>query len=273
MKLIFALALVAAGLVAMLYFKPGKEAPSQHAISSLTADSVTKIEITQPENKLVVLERRDGKWHTTSPIEARADVAQVENVLALTSATSAVRYPPTDLARFDLDRPLIQIRLNDQEFSFGAVNPLSGEQYVASGSHVYLVSPRFASAAQSESWVSRKLLAEDEDPVRFEFPAFTAGETGDQWSLGSEESSLSQEDFNLWLNRWRLANALSVAPAIAESGTQLKITLANGRVIPLLAVEKKDEFLLVRRDEKLQYAFSPSVGKPLIELPQAAKPK
>ncbi len=272
-KLICALSLLTAGLIALLYFKPGKERAPEYSISSLTADAVAKVGIERPGMGAVALGLRDGKWRMSAPFEARADVAQVENLLSLLNAKSSVRYGQTELARFDLEQPLVKIKINDQEILFGGINPVSGEQYVATQSHVYLISPRYGSAAQLESWVSRKLLAEDEQPVRFEFPAFSVSKSEDQWSLVPQTNELSQQDFIVWLNRWRLAMSLATTPATSAHGAPVKITLANGREIPLFVIEKESEVLLVRQDEKLQYAFSPAVAKPLIQPPQASAPK
>jgi len=55
----------------------------------------------------------------------------------------------TDLARFELDKPLARIKLGAQEFSFGATQPLSNQLYVHTQGAVYLISPvYFIDAAQ-----------------------------------------------------------------------------------------------------------------------------
>lgn len=264
-KLLCALLLLAAGLGALLYFKPGKDEGPAYPISNVTADAVTNVIIERPGKDAVALELAGGKWRMSAPFAARADAAQVENLLSLSNAKSSVRYAQTDLARFDLEAPLLKVNINDQEILFGGINPLSGEQYIAAQGYVYLVSPRYGSAAQSESWVSRKLLTEDEEPVRFEFPGFTVGKSADQWTVTPRAGELSQQDFTVWLNRWRLATSLSSAPATPAEGARFKITLADGREIPMLAREKDSEFFFVR--ENVQYQFSPAVAKPLVEPP------
>jgi len=271
-KLVVTLALVAAGLAAVLHFKPGQKTVAEHAISNLDADSVNSVRIEQPGKERIELSRNEGKWRMSAPFSARADLGQAETVLALLDAKSSVRYPANDLGRFDLEQPLATITLNDQQIRFGAINPVSGEQYVATDDHVYLIPARHGGSLGGGAWASRKLLAEVEEPVRFEFPSFTAKKIDGEWRL-SPRTELSQQDFAIWVNRWRLAEGLAVAPANRAEGTRFKITLASGKEIPMLAIEKDAEFLIVRQDENLQYRFSPAVAKPLVSAPVAATPQ
>lgn len=270
-RAVVVLALIATALAALLYFKPGKKSAPEFPLSSLSRDNVKRLEIERAGNKRVVLERNDSQWRMTAPFAARVDAPQVDNVLSLLEAKSGVRYAQQDLARFDLEQPLVTLTINEQKVAFGAINPVSGEQYAGTEGHVYLVSPRYASAAQAETWASRKFLADDEQPVRFEFPSFTVAKSDEQWSLTPDSAQLSQDDFKVWLNRWRLATALSVMPADGTQGTQLKAVLAGGKEIPMAYFEKDSQFFFVRQDETLKYQFSPAVAKPLVEPPQPAR--
>ena len=268
------LALIAAGLAALLYYKPGKKSAPEFAISSLTPQDVKRVEIERTDKEKVVLELDHGQWKMSEPFAARADSAQVTALLSLLDAKSSVRYPQSDSARFDLERPLAVLTFNKQKMSLGAINPISGEQYLATEGYVYLVSPRHGSAAQTESWASRKLLAENEQPVRYQFPSFSVSKSGEQWSLDpAANAALAQEDFGVWVNRWQLATALRTEPASTLTAAPFKLSLAGGGEIPMAYAERDSEFLFIRQDEKLQYRFSPTIAKPLAEPPQPFLPK
>lgn len=266
-RLVAALCLIAASLAAVLYFKPGQEAAAEFAISGVSADAVNRMQIEQPGKERIELTANGGKWRMSSPFAARADLGKVRNLLSLLDAKSSVRYSVSELARFDLEQPLFAITLNNQTIRFGAINPVSGEQYIASEDHVYLIPARHGAGLSGGAWASRKLLAEDEEPVRFEFPSFSAEKSGGEWKLTPPADALSQQDFTIWINRWRLAESIAATPANEPQGTPFKITLASGDEIPMLAMEKDGELLLVRQDENLRYQFSPAVAKPLLSPP------
>lgn len=270
---VIVLALVTAALAALLYYKPGKKTPPDFSVSSLAPRDVSRVEVSRPDKKTVVLEKRNGEWHMSEPFSARADAAQIETLLSVLDAKSTVRYQESDLARFDLDRPVVTLVANGQKLLFGAINPITGEQYVASEGQVYLVPARFGSSAQNESWASRKLLADDEQPERFRFPSFAVAKSDGQWSLDPPASDLTQEDFRIWVNRWQLASALATEPANEEGKIAFTIVTAGGKEIPLSYSESDTEFFFVRGDEKLKYRFSPSVAKPLVAPPQSAAAK
>ena len=140
-----ALLLAVVGLASLLYFKPQSNAPSEYRLSTLQASDIQSITIDKPAG--LNLEKRDHSWFITRPFVARADTFQVERLLEILSATSKQRFPANDLKRFDLDQPQARLTLGKQAFSFGALNPLTAEQYVATADNVYLVSPRYGAAA------------------------------------------------------------------------------------------------------------------------------
>ena len=50
------------------------------------------------------------------------------------------------LARYGLSEPYARIKIGSQDFSFGAANEMSREQYVLSGDAVYLLPLRYGAA-------------------------------------------------------------------------------------------------------------------------------
>jgi hypothetical protein len=266
---VFLLILVV-GLAFWLYFKPWREIKAEFRIASLAPTEVKQIRIEKPGASPVALEKGEREWRLAAPFSARADPVKVEALLELLAAKSVERLPASDLARYELDRPQARIAFDDKVIALGMLNPLSNEQYVASEQAVYLIAPRYARAALAPpgSFASSRLLAENEKPVRFEFPDFKVfeGETG--WRVEPGKSGLSQDDVNRWVQEFRLATARSVAPAGShETQSTFKITLTDGREIAFDVIEREREVVIARGDEKLAFHFGPDAAARLLSPP------
>ncbi len=110
------LALILAGLVAYFYFvereRAAKEAETE-TLLALDADQVTGVRLTYGDRELA-LEKRDGRWRLTAPVDAAADQIVVANLLrAITDAEvkKTIDDPPADLAPFGLASPFVTITL------------------------------------------------------------------------------------------------------------------------------------------------------------------
>ena len=141
---ILAAAVAALGLFA--YLKRGSDTTLEHALSSIKPAAARVIRVERSGTAPIVLEKRGEEWLLTSPLAARAGPLQVERLLAIAGAKSAVRLAATDLARFDLERPAVRLTIDEQRFDFGIVNEVSREQYVLTGGTVHAVSPLYGAA-------------------------------------------------------------------------------------------------------------------------------
>src|SRR4051812_24741272 len=129
-------AVIALGLFAWLK-PPATESGAK--LSAIKAADAKNIKIEVSGAPTVVLERTAADWKITAPLLARADAFQVQRVLGVLDAVAKDRYPATGLARYDLNEPNARLTNNQQTFSFGAINPVSREQYVQTQDAVYLV--------------------------------------------------------------------------------------------------------------------------------------
>ncbi len=144
-NLVLAAILVALGLFTWL--RPGPGPHPEYRLSTQTPATVRQMTISRPGQPDLVLEKAPSGWRLTVPVAAQANEQTVNGVLRLLSATSQRRFSAADLARFGLDNPIACLTVDGQEFVFGTQQPVSGEQYVATGGVVYLVSPRYLAAA------------------------------------------------------------------------------------------------------------------------------
>jgi hypothetical protein len=265
-----ALALLVAGLVLFVYLRPAPQVAAQLDISNLDAGQVTHVVIQRPGQAELALQKRAGQWFISAPFRARADNLRVEKILKILSAKSAQSFAATDLARFGLDRPLLQLTIDGQTFAFGTQHPLTNEIYVATQGRVYLLPPsHFASAsASAPDFASKMLFAPDENPLGFAFPGFTLTQDQGKWSRRPPGPDLSQDSLNQWADEWRRAIAVIAQPyAQGNPLEQFSVRLSNGKTVPFQILQREPELVLLRGDENMQYHFPNAIGKRLLEPP------
>ncbi len=259
------------GLGTYAWHKAGQPKEPSYKLSMLPTAGVKKIEVAPRSAPGYALEKRGETWFLTAPIEARADQTQVQRMLDLLSATSKERLAATDLRRFDLDPPALKVSMDGQAFSFGGTNPLSQDQYLATGDSVYLVSTYYASLVPSASdrMLTHNLFNESEKAVAFKFKGFSVEQKDGKWTLAPQPSAdnerPSQDDLNRWADDWRYASSL-VTQRWAGKATPdaVQVRLTDGKTIVFVVVRREPELILARPDEKLQFQFSGEMTRRLL---------
>jgi hypothetical protein len=261
-------------LAAFIHFKPVKDAPVEHPLSALKPAESRSIRIERAGAQPILLDRKQDSWIITAPFTARADDMRVRQLLEILEARAANRLAAADLARFELERPAVQVTVDGQSFGFGMVSPVTREQYVLTSGAVYAVSPRYGAAlpAGAADLASHQLFAPGEDPVRIALRNFTVEQRDGTWVLSGAPRDLSQDDLIRWVEQWRMAAAARVGPlARAKALAEIRIRLKDGGAFTLALLAREPELVLARPDEKLQYHFLADAGKRLLSLPNAAR--
>ncbi len=263
-------ALVALALYA--YFKPWQEQTPAIKLTSLKRDDVTRIAIEPRDHGTIKLEKRDGAWRIVAPLNAQADGPQVDRLVDIVNATAKQKLANVDLAQFDLDPPTVRVTLNEQTFSFGRINDITYEQYVATEQGVFLAAPLYGYGIPSDAvkLLSRRLLDEGEIPVAFDFGRYQiVRDANGKWTTSGALASasdrpMSQDDFNRWADEWRYTSALDVVPHKGGAGGQkVTVRFKNGNTVALRILQKQPDFQLVRNDNGLRYRFGTEVGQRL----------
>ncbi|HUL40513.1 MAG TPA: DUF4340 domain-containing protein [Burkholderiales bacterium] len=268
-----ALLLAVAGLASTLYFKLLNNASSEYRLSTQKAEEINSITVDKPA--ALTLVKRGHDWFITRPLAARANAFQVDQLLEILSATSRQRFPANDLTRFDLDRPQALLTLGKQTFGFGALNPLTAEQYVTTADNVYLVPPRYGAAVAMplNAFLNHLLLAENEIPTGFDLPGYKLRRVDGAWNVSPAPAELSQDQLNRFADEWHYAYSIASVPAKpAPYAEAIKIALNNGGSVTLHILQKKPELILLRDDEMIAYRFPEDVARRLLD-PFAEAPK
>jgi Domain of unknown function (DUF4340) len=274
MRLTAALLAAVIALAAFIHFKPAKDAPVEYPLSALRPAESRSIRIERAGAQPILLERKQDSWIITAPFTARADDLRVRQLLEILEARAANRLAAADLARFELERPAVQVTVDGQSFGFGMVSPFTREQYVLTSGAVYAVSPRYGATLPTGAadLTSRQLFGTGEIPIRFGLKTFTVEQRDGKWRQTPAASDLSQDDFVRWVDEWRRAAALRVEPqGKSKPLVELRVHLRDGGTLTLGLLAREPELVLLRADEKLQYHFRADAGKRLLSPPNAAR--
>ena len=268
------LVLLLTGLVLYAFFRPKEQSDPGIRLTHLKRDEITRITVERRGSPTVQLEKRDGGWRLSAPLQTRADPIQVDRLTDIATATAKHKLPPGDPGRYELDPPQVKLALNDQAFAFGRINDVTYEQYVATAGAVYLVAPFYGYGIPTEvtKLVSRKLLDDTEVPVAFDFGRYRiAKDDRGTWTIegafpARQGKTLSQDDFNRWADEWRFTSSLGAEPRRGARGKErLVVQFRDGKKVAMEIVQKQPEFLLVRSDENMQYRFGAAVGRRLLD--------
>lgn len=282
------LLLLIVGIVAFLYLRPQAKAegPKIYELSALKIADFSKISVEFPAKAPVVLQKIDGYWRIVKPYEARADQMTVQRILSIVGATSTDKFPTDDLARFNLDNPKLKLKLDGEEFLFGTVNPVSGQQYVAYKNAVYLLPTIYAESASTQvvELLDKSPLKPTEKVVGFDFSRLEQWEDirlhvdllDGEWKISAAKAKPKQNEMNEWLDMvWTHASASSVEPYTPDRNAtypSFEVKMKDGTKAHFDKMQESPELLLARPDEKLIYHFNADIGfsmlNPPINLPK-----
>jgi hypothetical protein len=287
------LGVLALVLLGVLYLSPKKEPPKSGPLTSLKPESVNHIVIHHPAAADIVLDKKDGAWMLTAPVQAPAEAFQVDSLTALASqeTTSTIDPKQVKLADLGLDPPGFSVTLNDVKIDFGGTEPLKYSRYAylaegAAGARVALIDDPSATVVDADysDLVSRKLLPEAATVEKLALPGLTIsrGADGKQWTAEPADPNAAadapQQLADAWANARAISNAASPSPQASPAATPASApasandtviaTLKGGTTLTFNIVARDPELVLERADLKLRYTLSKDQVSSLLMLAQ-----
>lgn len=270
------LALLIGALVLVTIYQPGKkQEPEGTPLTKLAPHDVQRIRLLRPKQAPLVLEKIEETWRLTAPRATRANEVRVNELIQLAGTRASTRFPatPNELGKYGLDNPLATVFLNDNEIRFGGMHPLESQLYVWHDDQVALIPAATLRAASApvNDFINSSLLEDKTKPVAFRLPGFSLkqNEQG-AWVRTPELKELGSDAINRFVDEWRFARALSVAP---YSGKPVKervtLNLVDGdktRSLELGVLAREPEFVVYRQDEGLEYHFPADIGARLMQI-------
>ncbi len=174
---------------------------AESLLLSIEPEKIIKIAVNGRQSSFV-LQKKEGRWSVTDPVEAEADIDKVNDIINMAKDLTGERKitdgDGVKLSEYGLDKPATALFYEEgegepQKIIVGAKNPAGSERYVmiGSGHPVYLVS----------DWKTSSII-----PTLFEvrekrlFKGETEAVTGFEFRAGNLKVS-AQKDKN---NSWRL---------------------------------------------------------------------
>lgn len=270
------LAVLIGALLLVSIYQPGKkQEPDGTPLTALAPQDIQRIRLLRPKQAPLVLEKIEETWRLTAPRAIRANEVRVNELIQLAGTRASTRFPatPNELGKYGLDNPLATVFLNDNEIRFGGMHPLESQLYVWHDDQVALIPAATLRAASApvNDFINSSLLEDKTKPVAFRLPGFSLkqNEQG-AWVRTPELKELGSDAINRFVDEWRFARALSVAP---YSGKPVKervtLNLADGdkaRTLELGVLAREPEFVVYRQDEGLEYHFPADIGARLMQI-------
>jgi hypothetical protein len=277
-QLNIALAVVAVGLGAAVFFSQKKEAPKGAPLTTLKADAITRVVIAHPGKPEIKLEKSGSDWKLTAPVSADADSIEVNSILALAGAETKSTLDPAQInkAELGLDPPLYTVTLNDVALGFGTIEPLKYLRYVETGQKIVLIDDPNAMPLDEDysDLVSKALLPSGADIDKIELPGLTVARAADGkgWTATASEGDASADALQKFVDAWRNEHSMwNQLATDTPKGDTVTVTLKGGTALQFLIVSRDPQFVLERPDLKVRYTLSKDDAGKLLKLP-AAKP-
>lgn len=263
-------------LASILVYRSGQE--KQVVVPPLTmlsANTIAHIRIERSGQPDIVLEKTGSDWKITAPLQARANLFNVENLMRVLSAPSGTRFPAvaTELAKFDLDKPQARVWFENNEIDFGALHPLNNQVYVLYKNEVVLIPGYLLAGAiyPYNNYIDSRLFGEDRQFTSLKLPSFALTLKDGVWQRQPPDKQLTSDQINDFASDWQNARALSV-DKYSGKGPLDEIEIASTRggkdeKLRLDILAYKPDFVLHRKDENLEYHFTEETGKHLLNLP------
>ncbi len=242
-------------------------------LAVLATENVGRIRIERPGQPVIVLEKHTENWRLTSPVAARANRFNVENLLRMPSARSELKLDGGDPTQYGLVTPQAKLEVGDEIFEFGTLHPFRSQVYVRHRGVVHLVSAQALHAVlrAPNHFIDARLLEPERRLVGLRLPGFALELKDGAWQRLPPNKNLASDRLNDFAAQWTNAHALAVEaagqrPALAS----VRLTLVRENITPetltLEILAYKPTFVLRRRDEKLEYHFPEEIGKRLLDI-------
>jgi len=261
-----------AGLGALVYFNPGKQAQAVVRLTDLDPAAVQKLTLKRPGMETVVLQRQQDGWQLVQPVVVAARPPQVRQVLELLEQRSLQRYPAPGLAlnKYGLEPPRATLEVGGVELAFGKLNPLNNRLYVKVGEMIHMVAYNDISLLTG-SWTAFVSTAPlpDQTLTRLEVPGLGIIEQGEQgWHYAGDKAPASADQMQALADAWCHAEARRVRLLHQANTTeQVVVQLSRGEKISLGVQHNKDGLVLQRRDLGLEYVFDAPAAQRLLDWP------
>lgn len=272
------LLVIVAGLGATVWLTQKKEEKGA-PLTALKQDAVTRIALEHPGKPVIRLEKKDGKWRLTEPVQAETDSFEVNGILGLAEFEVKAKLDAgASKAELELDPPKYTVTLDDTKILVGGTEPIKFRRYVLSADQISLVDdpPSAALDADYSDLVSKALVPEGSELSRIELPGLRLEKAAEGGWTSPQQGEAKPAQVTKLAESWKNARAMwNAAETAGESseGDAVKLTMADGRVIDLVVAERDPQLVLASKALGLRYTLSKALVEELFKIPEEPKPE
>lgn len=277
------LCVIVLALVGAVLLSQKKEAPKNPPLTALKADAVSHIVLHHPKAADIVLDKKDGQWALTAPVQVAADPFEINSLIGLATAEAKSSIDPKQvkLADLGLDPPGYDLTLNDVKIDFGGVEPLNYRRYVQTGGKIDLIDDPPASALDADysDLVAKKLLPDKAEIASISVPGLkvTRGADGKSWTADPADPKAGSDELQQFADAWSKARALwnGAIPADAKPAAtpeNISIVLKDGRTLNYTVVSRDPQLVLQSDELKIRYSLAKDDADKLLKLQSPPPP-
>ncbi len=272
MRLNLVLLVVVAALAALAYFRPGHKPPVEGTPLAADPELVQDVRIELAGKEPMELKRGGDAWHMVTPLQFPADAALMQSLLDGFDLPVGDALPAgRALSEFGLDKPLVRITLDGNEYDLGGTQPVSHQRYVLARGQVHLMDDYlfYRVAHDAYWWLDKHLLPPGTRITALQLPHATLTQNAKGlWQLAPADAAVSADAIQKLVQTWQDAQAMGVAayaPA-KELGEVAVAVVGSPEPLRFQLLSDPDYMVLARPDLKLEYQFDISQADGLLKL-------
>ena len=243
---------------------------AQPSLSTISPDSILKIEIIKKNHETLSFNKHDSEWKVDEPLKFRVNPLRIKSILNIlkTKPHKKFNLNNVDIDQFDLKDPKLILKLDNNIFSFGTSNPIDQTRYILFNKAVYLIDDYlFAQLMVSAYFFSeKKLLSNDKNIVSIKFPDHKIYKSNGKWI--STKKDYDDDKIKNIIKAWENVVAVTVNKyqlnqnSIKEDcgyskscGPIISIETSSGEII-YFSIEKENPNLILGREQiGIQYTI------------------
>jgi len=266
-------------LLLIIVYRPGiAPAPAPQALTALTGDGITRIQVTRTAREPLTFTRQADNWVLAGSSELPASDFQIHSLLAILQARPARSYPADslDLETLGLQPPQATLMLDDTRLEIGLTDALDNMRYILLGDTVFLVADKYQHLINANwtNFVERKLLPPDTSITRLRLPNMDVSRTADnQWQLSPADPAISTDTLTALVSVWEQATAYYLRRHQDNtSGEKITLEFSNAtEPVTFYIVSLTPELILARPDLGIQYHLQSAMGQTLLAIPAGTR--
>lgn len=269
------LAVFALSLLALVFFSSrDAELPEQPAIFSPGLDNYQVIEIKRQGEPTLVCRREQGQWliqHTTeNTLTLQANLWKLKQIIDNLSKTN---YLPIEgeleYSQFDLQQPLVTLKIDNREIGFGNTNPINRKRYISIDGKVYLIKDDVYRHVIDDwyEFVAKSLFNEKKKTTSITINNVKAVRSKDShWTLQATNHKPGIDQIQSFIDAWQHTQATIVTTAEKRDfDITIDITFEDGDTRHYPATKEHDALIVFDQSSKLEYHFSTAATIQLLQ--------